>query len=78
MKSSVCNISNNNYLFYMAEYLIIILYRTLRGRDQRKKVYFKFHKVHSQPANCFIDHKECFIAPQRVLYSFNKALFAVQ
>ena len=41
-------------------------------------MYFKFHKVHSQPANCFIDHKECFIAPQRALYSFNKALFAVQ
>ena len=52
----------------------ITLYNFAWARS-KEKVYFKFHKVHSQPAISFIDHKEYFIAPQRVLYSFDKALF---
>ena len=31
-------------------FLILVYYRTLRG-EIKGKSYFKFHKVHSQPAN---------------------------
>ena len=53
-------------------------YRTLCGRDQRKRFTLNFTKYTLSQPTVFHDHKECFIAPQRVLYSFNKALFAVQ
>ena len=60
-------------------------YRTLRGRDQREKCTLNFIKytlsrptASSTTKSALLHRKECFIALQRVLYSFNKALFAVQ
>ena len=71
--TSIMTVCNKTLLLKCTQFMVI--YRTSRSKE---KVYFKFYKVHSQPANSASDHKECFIAPQRVLYSFNKALFAVQ
>ena len=61
-------------------------YRTLHGRDQRKKAYFKFYKVHYQPVNsaslttnsALLHCKECFIEGIKHCLWCNKALFVVQ